>query len=234
MFMNCRIRLSARATPSTPRTRSTVVSGKLWAKSTFGVWWEVTQMSALECSIVVVALSSRPMNRPTRTSTSVTADATPATVITKRSRSWSRFLRARDTMGLVLLVGRREEAADAGLDHLIDEVRRRGAVGKPLRVVGDEQGDDAVQPRPEHLGHRQGSAPAEAAVRDRPRDRGEKQVEGPLARFAQLVVVGRIELERRHEHVTVVVGVFEAEPRVGAAHLADLLDRVRRQLAAQQ
>ena len=49
--MNCTSRLSARATPGTPRTRSTVVSGKLWAKSTLGVSREVTQMSALAFSI---------------------------------------------------------------------------------------------------------------------------------------------------------------------------------------
>ena len=38
------------------------------------------------------------MKRPTCTKTSVTAKATPATVITKRSLSWSRFLRASETM----------------------------------------------------------------------------------------------------------------------------------------
>ena len=96
--MNAMIRLSARSTPGTPRTRRTEVSGKVWAKSTLGVLREVTQMSALECSMVIVALSSRPMKRPTWTRTRVTAKATPATVMAKRSRSWSRFLRARETI----------------------------------------------------------------------------------------------------------------------------------------
>ena len=85
--MKATIRLSARATPGTLRARSTAVSGKVRAKSTFGVLCEVTHRSAPACRIVTVALSSRPMNRPTWTSTSVTANATPATVITKRRRS---------------------------------------------------------------------------------------------------------------------------------------------------
>ena len=100
--MKFTIRLSARATPGTPRTRSTVVSGNACAKSTFGVSCDVTQMSADACWMVTVALSSRPMNRPTCTSTSVTANATPETVITNRSRSCSRFLRARETMRYAL------------------------------------------------------------------------------------------------------------------------------------
>jgi hypothetical protein len=64
-----------------------LVSGKVWAKSTLGVSFEVTQMSALAFSMVTVALPRRPMKRPTWTRTRVTAKATPATVITKRSRS---------------------------------------------------------------------------------------------------------------------------------------------------
>ena len=96
--MNETIRLSARSTPGTLRARSTAVSGKVRAKSTFGVLCDVIQRSAPAFRIVTVDLSSRPMKRPTWTSTSVTAKATPATVITKRSLSWSRFLRASETM----------------------------------------------------------------------------------------------------------------------------------------
>ncbi len=96
--MNWMIRLSARSTPGTPRTRRTAVSGKVWAKSTLGVSFEVTHTSALQFSMVTVALLSRPMKRPTCTSTRVTAKATPATVMKKRRRSWNRFFRARETM----------------------------------------------------------------------------------------------------------------------------------------
>ena len=45
--MNHTIRLSARLTPGTERTRWTAVSGKVWAKSMLGVLREVTQRSAL-------------------------------------------------------------------------------------------------------------------------------------------------------------------------------------------
>src|SRR5438552_2387998 len=145
MFMNWTSRLSARRTPRTPRTRSTVVSGKPWAKSTFGVSFEVTQMSALACSIVTVDFPSRPMNRPTCTSTSVTANATPATVIAKRSPSWRRFLRASET---TLCLG--QEAAEAVLDDFVDE-RRRGRRRPVLRLQRDQERHDAVQARPQDL-----------------------------------------------------------------------------------
>ena len=69
------------------------------------------------------------MKRPTCTSTRVTAKATPATVITKRSRSWRRFLRARETMVLGL-PGVGQEAAEAVLDRLVDEVGAAGARGQ--------------------------------------------------------------------------------------------------------
>src|SRR3989304_2030242 len=130
--MKATIRLSARATPGTLRARSTTVSGKGRAKSTFGVLCEVIHRSAFACWMVTVDLSSRPMNKPTCTSTRVPAKATPATVITKRSRSWNRFLRASETMALALRrIG--QEAADAVLDHLKGEIGggggRRGPAG---------------------------------------------------------------------------------------------------------
>src|SRR5437899_4379861 len=154
MFMNWMIRLSARATPGTPRTRSTVVSGKLWAKSTLGVSFEVTQMSALACWMVTVALSSRPMKRPTCTSTSVTAKATPATVIRNRSRSWRRFLRARETMLASALPRLRQKTPDGVLDEQSHKAGHRRRVRPVLGTQRDEQRDDSVKAGPQHLGHR--------------------------------------------------------------------------------
>src|SRR5689334_18234931 len=155
MFMNWTIRLSARSTPGTPRTRRAAVSGKVWAKSTFGVFFEVTQMSAVACSIVTVALARRPMKRPTCTSTSVTAKATPATVIAKRSRSCRRFLRASETMSAFAGSARRvgPEAANGRVHDLLHEVGRGRRVRPVLRLQGDEERDRPVHARPEHLGH---------------------------------------------------------------------------------
>src|SRR2546427_73144 len=98
MFRKLTIRLSARAPPGTERTRSTRDSGKAWLKSTFGVFFEVTQRSASMCSTVTEALSSRPRKSPTWNRTSRTANATPATVMANRVRSCRSVLRARSTM----------------------------------------------------------------------------------------------------------------------------------------
>src|SRR5262245_3636384 len=114
--MNQMIRLSARATPGTERTRWTEVSGNVCAKSTFGVLRDVTQRSAEMWSIVMDALSSSPRNSPTWTNTSVTANATPDTVIRKRRRSWSRLFVARSTTSAPL--------ADESADHHVDELVR--------------------------------------------------------------------------------------------------------------
>src|SRR5258706_186001 len=142
MFMNWTMRLSARSTPGTPRTRRTAVSGKVCAKSTFGVFFEVTQISAVACSIVTVALARRPMNRPTCTSTSVTAKATPATVIAKRRRSGRRFRRASETMSVRAGSARRlgQEAADGRVHDLLDGVGRGRRVRPALQVV-EEAGE---------------------------------------------------------------------------------------------
>src|SRR3974377_1506864 len=117
--MNQTMRLSARSTPGTDRTRWTAVSGNVWAKSTFGVFFDVTQRSADILSMVTEALSRRPRKSPTWTKTSVTANATPEIVIANRSRSWRRLLRPRETMErLLALAG---EAVDRRGD---DEGRR--------------------------------------------------------------------------------------------------------------
>src|SRR6266851_3605883 len=55
------------------------------SKSTFGVFFVVTQKSAGIRSMVMVALSRRPRNKPICTNTRVTAKATPEMVIAKRS-----------------------------------------------------------------------------------------------------------------------------------------------------
>src|SRR5713101_9868123 len=167
--MNWTIRLSARSTPGTPRTRRAAVSGKVCAKSTFGVFFEVTHMSAVACSIVTVALASRPMKRPTCTSTSVTAKATPATVITKRRRSCSRFLRASETMSVpARRRSRRSETADARLDDLLDEIGRGGRMRPVLRLQHDEQRHRAVHAGPQDLGDGVDVSGAEVAAGDRP------------------------------------------------------------------
>src|SRR5512132_806908 len=199
MFMNWTTRLSARATPGTPRTRSTVVSGKLCAKSTLGVSFDVTQMSALARSIVTVALSSRPLKRPTWTRTRVTAKATPATVRKNRSRSWRRFLRASETM-------------DGVLQHVRDQVGHRGNVGPVLGLQRDEQSHHTVEARPQDLGHRIGVAGAEGAAVDGLHDRRVQQLEGLLDGAAQLVDV--LELPGHHEHEPEVVRVLDAEASV--------------------
>src|SRR5438445_2713724 len=227
MFMNWMMRLSARSTPGTPRTRSTAVSGNVCAKSTFGVFFEVTQMSALACSMVTVALARRPMKRPTCTSTSVTAKATPATVITKRRRSCSRFLRARETMSVPAAGrgARRREAADRRLDHLLDQVWRGGRVRPVLRLQRDEQRHRAVHARPQHLRDGVDVAGAEVTTGDRALHGGAQQAEGLLSwRGGQLL--GAFELVRGHEHEPVVVGIRGPELRVGQAELADPLHRI--------
>src|SRR5258706_14337950 len=223
MFMNWMMRLSARSTPETPRTRRTAVSGKVWAKSTFGVSFEVTHTSALQFSIVTVALFRSPMKRPTCTRTRVTAKATPATVITKRRRSWRRFFRARETIGSIL-PGRREEAADAVLDDLVHQAGGGAAVGPVLGLHRDQQGHRAVDARPEHLGHELRIPRAEAAPRHGRLDCQLQDPHGFLSLPARLR--GLLEVGPGHEHESVVVRVVEAEAAVAAAELADPLDRV--------
>src|SRR4029453_19117566 len=196
-------RLSARSTPATLRARSTAVSGKVRAKSTFGVLWDVILRSAPALRIVTVDLSSRPMKRPTWTSTSVTAKATPATVITKRSLSWSRFLRASETMALGLLrIG--DEPANPVLDHLIDEVGR----GRP---VGPLLGRPRDPPRVD--------APARAPALHGVEQRAERAPARVVRRVRLVLVV------RGHEHEPEVVRVVDREADVGAPELPDRLDR---------
>src|SRR5689334_22844847 len=152
--MNQTIRLSARSTPGTERTRCTAVSGKVWAKSTFGVFFDVTQRSASMCSMVIEALSSSPMNRPTWTNTRVTANATPDTVIRKRSLSCSRFLRARSTaMSLSSLF---HDAAQGGFHEQLGDLQGRTPVHPVVVALGDLERDHAVHRAPDRLGHEVG------------------------------------------------------------------------------
>src|SRR5689334_22380128 len=146
--MNVTIRLSARSTPGTERTLCTSVSSNACGKSMVGVLRGVTQRSALACSMVIDALSRMPRNRPTCTSTSVTANATPATVIKNRSLSCSRFLRARSTDISFLLA----DAANEGLDERHRGLARRTRLDPlGLHLLGDVQRQHAVQRRPRHL-----------------------------------------------------------------------------------
>src|SRR5689334_3905133 len=147
------MRLSALATPGTERTRLTAVSGKVCAKSTLGVLREVTQRSASMCSIVTEALSSSPRNRPTWTKTSVTANATPDTVIRNRSLSWSRLFVARSTAMRLLVAGSvGHEAADHGVDDERGVLLRRAPLDPGVVALGDRKRDRAVGPRPDRLG----------------------------------------------------------------------------------
>src|SRR5512143_3918192 len=172
--------------------------------------------------MVTVALSRRPSKRPTWTRTSVTAKATPATVITNRSRSWKRFRRASETMASALL---RREAAEGVVDDLVDEVGRGRAVRPARRGHGDERGGDAVHAHPEDLGRGHRVHRAEAAGRDGALHRAEQKGEGERAGAALLAFA---QGDRRHEHEAVLVRVAEGEGDVGAPELADRLDRVRR------
>src|SRR5215472_12806292 len=141
------IRLSARSTPGIERTRWTAVSGNVCAKSTLGVLRDVTQRSAEMWSIVTDALSRRPRKRPTWTKTSVTAKATPDTVIRNRSLSWSRLFVARSTTSVL----RPQKPADHDLDQRVRR-RLRGAPLDPVVApLGDLERHDAVDPGPDHL-----------------------------------------------------------------------------------
>src|SRR5690349_1545333 len=176
--MNQTIRLSARSTPGIERTRWTAVSGKVWAKSTFAVFLEVTQRSASRCSMVIEALSRRPMKSPTWTKTSVTAKATPDTVIRKRSLSCSRFFRARSTISPLLP----QQATDQSVEHQPDAVGRVSPVDPVVVALGDLERDDAVHGRPVHLGEKLGVGQlrAEPALRDPLLDRGLQERVGVL------------------------------------------------------
>src|SRR6478736_358541 len=96
--MKDRMRLSARLMPGSARTRSTLLSENWCTKSRFGELRDVIQTSAPMCSIVTVAFSKRPPNRPVCTSTSITEKATPDSVMKKRNLSWKSIFQARSTI----------------------------------------------------------------------------------------------------------------------------------------
>src|SRR6516162_7709862 len=96
--------------------------------------------------MVTVELSRSPTNSPTCTSTSVTAKATPATVMKKRSLSCNRFFRARSTMAWLL-----QQSAQRRFQH---QLRGHGG-GTPLHplVIGHDnmQRNHTVQRCPKCL-----------------------------------------------------------------------------------
>src|SRR5215813_3652579 len=146
--MNERIKLSASWTPGTDRTRLTRDSGKLWAKSMLGVFFEVTHRSAGSRSMVMVALPKIPRNSPICTKISVTAKATPETVIRKRSLSWSRFFRARST----ILFLRPGQAVHHRVHHQLRALSKRPPVDPDVLGHHQVQGHHAVQRGPQRLG----------------------------------------------------------------------------------
>src|SRR5258707_15710198 len=123
---------------------------------------DVTQRSALRCSIVREALSIRPRKRPTWTNTSMTAKATPLTVMKKRSLSCSSDFVARSTIVFVLgawmpaATSARPSLLRETLDQHVDGEGRaflqRLPVDPSVVALGDLQGDDSVYARPDHLG----------------------------------------------------------------------------------
>src|SRR5882724_6881200 len=86
-----------------------------------GVLCEVTHRSASTLSMVTLALASSPRNRPTCTSTRVTAKAMPERVMTKRSLSWKRFLRAKSTIASALP----RDAANDDFGHVPRQLAQR-------------------------------------------------------------------------------------------------------------
>src|SRR5262249_41073938 len=127
---------------------------------------------------------------------------TPETVITNRSRSCSRFLRARETMASSLR-RRLQEAAEAVVEHGVHEVLRGRALRPVLALEGDEEGDRAVDSGPEDLRHLLGVAGPEEPEGDGLLDRLLQDAERLLAgvgRLGDLLVPGP-----GHEHEAVVV-----------------------------
>src|SRR6185436_10653626 len=97
--------------------------------------------------MVSEAFDMRPMKRPTCTNTSVTAKATPETVMKKRSLSWSSDFVARSTAMALLL---RERAGD----HVDDGARAVGdrpPLDPVVVALGDLERDHAVDGRPDGL-----------------------------------------------------------------------------------
>src|SRR5262249_29684447 len=148
------------------------------------------------------ALSRSPRKRPTWTNTSVTAKATPDTVIRNRSLSWSRLLVARSTTSHLLA----RQTADHSLDDQVGGFLRRAHVDPIVVALGDRERDRAVGPGPDRLRHeiRVGQLGAEAARGDAVLDRQLQKRVGVFFRIAarRLLVLfgvgdGR---PRRHEH----------------------------------
>src|SRR5581483_8192175 len=218
--MNQMMRLSARATPGIDRTRSTRVSVNVCEKSMFGVFRDVTQRSAFACSMVTEALSSRPRKSPTCTKTSVTANATPATVMKKRSRSCTRLLSARSTI---------ENAVQHQVEHGLDSLFVGPPVHPRIATLGDLQRDESVHGRPDGLGRQLdvlvlGPYLARRdGLTDGPRQEGVRV----LVRLAALLERRHVRRMRRHEHQPVMVRKLDRESRIRPTHAFHAIDRIR-------
>ena len=151
--MNQTIRLSARCDAGHGAHALDGVSGNVCAKSTLGVLLRGHPESALACSIVTEALSSRPRKRPTCTKTSVTAKATPATVIDEAQLVVEQVLASRGRPCQLSLAERGR--GSMSLDEACrDRLARVGATRSTasLQLGGDLQRDDAVRAGPDASG----------------------------------------------------------------------------------
>src|SRR5580704_557764 len=219
--MNQMMRLSARSTPGMDRTRSTRVSVNVCEKSMFGVLREVTQRSAAAWSMVTDALSSRPRKSPTCTKTRVTANATPATVMKNRSRSWTKLLSARSTTG---------NSSNTEIEHGLDAQLHRPPFDPRVRALRDLQRDDAMDGRPDDLrrqldvgGKRGQELPGGRGLADRPEQKRVRILVRLALAFDRGKLLGRM---RRHEHQPVVIRMLEREPRIRPAHCPQSLLRI--------
>src|ERR1700737_2698793 len=102
------------------------------------------------CSMAIDALSIRPRKSPTCTNTSITANATPATVMKKRSLSWIRVFVARSTT----LLSSANETGDQHFDHQLRPAPERSPVHPRVAAFRDVERDHAVHARPHRLGDR--------------------------------------------------------------------------------
>src|SRR5262249_1291702 len=223
--MNWRIKLSAISTPGTERTRCTRESGKVCAKSMFGVFFDVTHRSAGSRSMVTVALSKSPRNRPICTSTRVTAKATPEMVITKRSLSCKRFLRARSTMSALLS----KDAPVERVEYRWGRNIERAPIDPPVFGTDQVQGDEPMHPGPQNLCEQVRILPlgAEGAlVHGIPDHTDEKRVSVLLDVALVTGVLLEVLGTRRHEHQAVLVGVLGGEVQVRHRRLTEAFDRV--------
>ena len=227
--MNQMIRLSARSTPGTERTRWTAVSGNVWAKSTFGVLREVTQRSARDVvdrdrGVVEEAEEEADLDEHERDGERDArhGDQEPQLVVEEALRREVDHVTA----------PRAAEAADHRLDQLVTRSssrratrpsrrctctcgarRRRGRRPRPSATRGP-------RPRTPDAGGPRAIASAAVERRNAYASSSGLPLRDPAVRRCH---ARRL---RRHEHQPVVVGVLEGEGRVDAPDLPQALDRV--------